>query len=37
MRRPDPVALEYAFVALLTAVPMGYYVVRWLFAIVASV
>lgn len=28
MRRPDPVELEYAFVALLIAVPMAYYVVR---------
>lgn len=37
MRRPDPVELEYAFGALLIAVPMAYYVVRWLFALVASV
>jgi hypothetical protein len=28
MRRPDPLELEAAFLALLVYVPMGYYAVR---------
>lgn len=36
MRRPDPAELEFAFLALLIAVPMGYYVVRWLLAVIAN-
>lgn len=36
MRRPDPAELEYAFLALLIAIPMGYWAVRWLLAMIAA-
>lgn len=36
MRRPDPIELEYAFLLFLLVIPMGYYVVSWLLAMIAA-
>jgi hypothetical protein len=36
MRRPDPVELKYAFLLFLMVIPMGYFVVWWLLALIAA-
>jgi len=36
MRRPDPIELEFAFVAALIGLPLMYYLVSWLFALVVT-
>jgi hypothetical protein len=36
MRRPDPIELEYALFLFLVVIPMGYFVVSWLLALIAA-
>ena len=36
MRRPDPLSLEETFLLFLVVIPMGYFAVRWLLAIIAA-
>ena len=36
MRRPDPISLEEAFLLFLLVIPMGYYAVQWLLAILVA-
>ena len=36
MRRPDPISLEETFLLFLLVIPMGYYAVWWLLAMIAA-
>ena len=36
MRRPDPISLEETFLLFLLVIPMGYYAVWWLLALIAA-
>jgi hypothetical protein len=36
MRRPDRYELEFAMLMFIVLAPLGYFVVRWLFALVAG-
>lgn len=37
MRRPDPISLEETFLLFLLVIPMGYYAVWWLLAMIAAI
>ena len=36
MRRPDPISLEETFLLFLLVIPMGYFVVQLLFALIVA-
>jgi hypothetical protein len=36
MRRPDPTGLKYVLFLFLIVVPMGYFVVWWLLALIVA-
>jgi len=36
MRRPNPISLEETFLLFLLVIPMGYYAVWWLLAMIAA-
>lgn len=36
MHRPDPLSLEETFLLFLLVIPMGYWAVRWLLAMIVA-